>query len=316
MNYSSKIYIAGHNGMVGSAIVRKLKSLGFKNLIFRNRTELDLLSQKNVETFFKNERPEVVFLAAAKVGGIMANNTYRAEFLYENLSIQNNVINSSYLYDVNKLIFLGSACIYPKDCKQPIKEEELLNGYLEKTNEPYAIAKISGIKLCESYFSQYKKDFFSLMPNNLYGQNDNFNLQTSHVLPALLRKFDDAKKQKNPSVEVWGSGNPLREFLHVDDLADACIFAMKNISGIDIYENGISHINVGSGEEISIISLAELIKKIVNYEGSILFNKNYPDGMMRKYVDSSRINKFGWESKISLKKGIEKLYRWYKETTR
>ena len=314
--------------MVGSAIVRELKNKGYKNLIYKAHDELDLLVQSEAVDFFQQEKPEIVFVAAARVGGINANNTYRAEFLYENLEIQNNIIHLSHKYSVKKLIFLGSACIYPKSSKQPIKEEYLLSNYLEYTNEPYAIAKIAGIKLCESYFHQYGSNFISVMPNNLYGPNDNFNLETSHVLPALMRKFHEAKEQNHNSVEIWGTGSPLREFLHVDDLASACVFLMENLNANKLYnlssnkpkhnqsnENdnyNISHINIGSGQEISIKDLAILIKEIIGYKGDLLFNPKYPDGVPRKFLDISRLNLMGWESKIKLKEGIASTYKWYK----
>ena len=283
--------------MVGSAIYRKLHSKGYNNLITKSSTELDLRNQRAVRDFFKKEKPEYVFLAAAKVGGINANNIYRAEFLYDNLMIQNNVIHQAYVNDVKKLVFLGSSCIYPKMAPQPLKEDFLLKGLLEPTNEPYAIAKIAGIKLCESYWDQYGCNFISAMPTNLYGPNDNYNLQNSHVLPALLRKFIEAKKSELPSVTIWGTGEPLREFLHSDDLADALYFLMKNY-------NERQFVNVGSGKEISIIDLAKLIKEIVEYKGDIIHDLSKPDGIPRKAMDSSRLLDMGWIPKIELNDGL------------
>lgn len=293
----SRIYVAGHRGMVGSAIVRKLQAEGYTNLVLRTSTELDLRNQAAVEKFFAEEKPEYVFLAAAKVGGILANNTYRADFLYENLMIESNVIHQSYVHGVKKLLFLGSSCIYPKLAPQPLKEEYLLSGFLEETNEPYAIAKIAGIKLCENYRRQYGCDFISAMPTNLYGPNDNYDLQNSHVIPALIRKFVEAKRNKLAFVEVWGTGTPLREFMHVDDLADACLFLMENYFGKDF-------INVGSGLEISIKDLAFLIKKLVSYQGELKFNSSKPDGTPRKLMEVDKLNKLGWKHKIDLEKGL------------
>ena len=297
--------------MVGSAIIRKLKKQGFNNIIFRSHASLDLINQKEVANFFKSEKPNYVFLSAAKVGGIQANNTYRGQFLYENLMIQNNIIHGAHKNSVKKLLFLGSACIYPRNATQPIKEEYLLSDKLEPTNEPYAIAKIAGIKLCENYYHQFGNDFISVMPNNLYGPNDNFDLENSHVLPALLRKFHEAKECNKNSVEIWGSGKPLREFLHVDDLADACVFLMQNLSAKQLYSFGIPHINIGSGDEISIKKLALMIKGIVGYEGEIIFNSNFPDGMPRKLLNTSRLNAIGWESNIKLENGLNSVYEWY-----
>lgn len=311
MDINSKIYVAGHTGMVGSALVRKLKADGYKTLLFRAHKELDLLDHHAVNNFFSIEKPDYVFIAAAKVGGIQANNTYRGQFLYENLMIQNNIIHEAHKNSVKKLLFLGSACIYPRNAPQPIKEEYLLSDKLEPTNEPYAIAKIAGIKLCENYYHQYGNDFISVMPNNLYGPNDNFNLETSHVLPALMRKFHEAKKNNNNKVEIWGTGKPLREFLHVDDLADACVYLMKKLKSSKLYNDGVSHINIGSGEEISINELALLIKRIVGFKGDLEFNSNYPDGTPQKLLDVSRQNKMGWKSKIKLNDGIESVYKWY-----
>ena len=296
--------------MVGSAIVRKLKSEGFNNYIVSTHKELDLIDQKMVIDFFNNAKPDFVFIAAAKVGGIHANNTYRGQFLYENLMIQNNLIHAAHEVGVKKLMFLGSACIYPRNAPQPIKEEHLLTDKLEFTNEPYAIAKIAGIKLCENYYHQYGDNFISVMPNNLYGSNDNFDLQTSHVLPALMRKFHEGKIKNNKSVEVWGSGNPLREFLHVDDLANACIYLMNKIDADDLYSNGISHINIGSGEEISIRELAELVKKIVGFEGELYFDKSKPEGTPRKKLDISKIKRLGWKATICLEEGLIRTYKW------
>jgi GDP-L-fucose synthase len=301
MNLNSKIYIAGHRGMVGSAILRKLQKEGYTNIITRTSAQLDLTNQQSVNEFFASEKPEYVFLAAAKVGGIHANNVYRADFIYENLMIEANIIHSSYQNRVKKLLFLGSSCIYPKHAPQPLKEGSLLSGYLEETNEPYAIAKIAGIKLCESYNRQYGCNFISAMPTNLYGPNDNYDLNNSHVLPALLRKFHEAKTENKSFVEVWGTGSPKREFLHVDDLADACLFLMKTYN-----ENEI--INIGVGEDISIKELAFLIKKITGFTGEIKFNTGKPDGTPRKLMDVSKINALGWKHTISLEKGIQLVY--------
>lgn len=301
MKKNSKIYIAGHNGMVGSAILRKLKKEGHTNFVLKTSSELDLTSQEAVKQFFKEEQPEYIFLAAAKVGGIQANNTYRADFLYQNLMIQNNVVHSSYEFGVKKLLFLGSSCIYPKLAAQPLKEQYLLTGELESTNEPYAIAKIAGIKLCESYRKQYGCDFISVMPTNLYGPNDNYDLNNSHVLPALLRKFHEAKVNKLPSVEVWGSGTPKREFLHVDDLAAACCYLMDNYS-----DEGF--LNIGTGSDISIKELAELIQKTVGYTGELKWNTEKPDGTPRKLLDVTKLNDLGWKYSIELEDGIREVY--------
>ncbi len=301
MEKKEKIYVAGHRGMVGSAIVRKLQQEGFENLVLRTSAELDLRSQEAVDTFFKEYKPDYVFLAAAKVGGIVANNTYRADFLYDNLMIQNNVIHASYKHSVTKLLFLGSSCIYPKFAEQPIKEEYLLTGTLEQTNEPYAIAKIAGLKLCEAYRSQYGSNFISAMPTNLYGPNDNYDLQNSHVLPALLRKMIVAKRTQQAAVEIWGSGTPRREFLHVDDLADACFFLMQEYDGTE-------WMNIGVGEDVSIKELAELIKDIVGYEGELQFNTSKPDGTPRKLLDVSKLQNRGWKAKMGLHEGITKVY--------
>lgn len=307
MNKSDKIYVAGHNGMVGSAIVRQLKSNGFNNLLVRTSKELDLTNQQAVNSFFETEKPDYVFLAAAKVGGIHANNVYRADFLYQNLMIEANVIHAAYLNNVTKLLFLGSSCIYPKMAPQPLKEEYLLTGFLEATNEPYAIAKIAGIKLCESYRRQYGCNFISAMPTNLYGPNDNYDLNNSHVLPALIRKFHTAKVENQPQVEIWGTGTPLREFLHVDDLAAACMFLMENY-------NEELFVNVGSGTDISIKDLALLVKKTVGYKGELVFNTSKPDGTPRKLMDVSRINQLGWKHNISLEYGIKTVYEEVKDT--
>ncbi len=304
MNLNSKIYIAGHNGMVGSAIFRKLKELGYNNLIFKDSKALDLRNQKSVNDFFEREKPDNVFLAAAKVGGILANSKYKAEFIYDNLMIQNNVINASFSHKAKKLLFLGSSCIYPKMAKQPIKEEYLLSGHLEPTNEPYAIAKIAGLKLCQYYKEQYGCNFISLMPTNLYGINDNFNLYNSHVLPALIRKFHEAKVSKKHVVQLWGSGEPYREFLYVDDLADACVFLMKKY-------NGSNPINVGSGDDLSILDLARKVKQVIGFSGKINWDLSKPDGTPRKLLDVSLINKLGWSAKTPLEDGIKKTYNWY-----
>ena len=305
MEYNSKIYIAGHRGLVGSAILRRLESEGYKNIIHRARKELDLTRQSAVEAFFEKEKPGYVFLAAAKVGGIYANSTYPAEFIYSNLMVQANVINAAHIYGVGKLLFLGSSCIYPRDCPQPMKEEYLLSGYLEPTNEPYAVAKIAGIKMCQSYNKQYGTNFISVMPTNLYGPNDNFDLMDSHVLPALIRKFHEAKVNDNPYAEVWGTGNPQREFLYVEDLADACLFLMENYDKKEI-------INIGTGEDVTIKELAGIVKEVVGYDGEMHFDRSKPDGTLRKLLDVSRINSLGWQAKTPLKAGIEKTYEWYK----
>jgi GDP-L-fucose synthase len=302
MESSSKIYIAGHKGMAGSAIVRNLAKKGFTNFITRTSSELDLRNQKSVAEFFAKEKPEYVFLAAAKVGGIHANNTYRASFLYDNLMIQSNVIHSAYENGAKKLLFLGSTCIYPKFAPQPMKEEYLLSGELEPTNEPYAIAKITGIKMCDAYRSQYGCNFVSVMPTNLYGPNDNYDLNNSHVLPALLRKFHTAKQSNSPFVEIWGTGKPLREFCHVDDMADACVYVMLHV-------NEPGFVNIGTGVDISIGDLALLIKKIIGYGGELRFNTTQPDGTPRKLTDVTKLHNLGWKHKISLEEGIENVYR-------
>ena len=301
MNKSARIYIAGHLGMVGSAILRVLKAQGYLNFVLRTSSELDLRNQKDVSNFFSKEKPEFVFLAAAKVGGIVANNIYRADFLYENLMIQSNVIHQAYLNGVQKLLFLGSSCIYPKMATQPLKEEYLLTGLLEPTNEPYAIAKIAGVKMCDAYRAQYGCNFISVMPTNLYGPNDNYDLNNSHVLPALLRKFISAKREGVDSVTIWGTGSPLREFLHADDLADACLFLMNNYSG-----DGL--VNIGVGKDISILNLAKMIQEIVGFNGKIILDRTKPDGTPRKLMDVSKLTQLGWEASISLEVGIKEVY--------
>jgi len=308
-----KIYVAGHRGMVGSAITRELKKKGYNNLLLKNLSELNLIRQAETEDFFKSEKPDIVIIAAAKVGGILANNTYRAEFIYDNLMIESNIIHSAFKNGVEKLIFLGSSCIYPKLAPQPLKEEYLLSDYLEFTNEPYAIAKIAGIKLCENYYRQYGSNFFSAMPTNLYGPNDNFNLETSHVLPAFIRKFHEAKLNGHEKTKVvlWGSGKPKREFLFVEDLAEAIVFLMKDINAKDIYENKISQLNIGTGEDLSISQLAALVSDVIGFKGDIVYDSSKPDGTPRKLMDVSRINNLGWKHKTSLKVGIEKTYEWF-----
>ena len=307
MEKDAKIYIAGHRGMVGSAIVRRLKKEGFQNLLLATSSELDLRDQQAVSDFFERKKPDYVLLAAAKVGGIQANNTYRAEFLYDNLMIQTNVIHHSWMNGVKKLLFLGSSCIYPKMAPQPLKEEYLLTGLLEPTNEPYAIAKIAGIKMCDAYRDQYGCHFISAMPTNLYGPHDNYDLANSHVLPALLRKFHEAKLKGEKTVTVWGSGTPLREFLHVDDLADACYFLMEHYD-----EKGL--VNIGVGHDLSIRDLALMIKDITGFEGSLQFDTSKPDGTPRKLMDVSKLHQLGWKEKISLREGIEQVYRVYVES--
>lgn len=344
MEKASKIFVAGHNGLVGSALVKSLIQKGYTNIVTRTRQELDLTNTSDITAFFAAEKPDYVFLAAAKVGGIIANNTYRADFIYENLMIQNNIIHQSYINGVKKLMFLGSTCIYPKNCPQPMKEEYLLTDELEYTNEPYAIAKIAGIKMCESYNIQYKTNFISVMPTNLYGPNDNFDLEKSHVLPALLRKVHLAKllsennieallldlkvntieeakilldryKISKNNVEIWGSGKPMREFLWSEDMADACVFIMENRDFKDCYSNTETikntHINIGTGKDISIKDLAYLIKEIVGYDGDFVFNLNKPDGTLKKLTDCSKLNNLGWKHKIDLAEGIHKMYLWY-----
>lgn len=307
MNKNIKIYIAGHKGLVGSAIVRRLKKAGYNNLIHRTHKELDLINQKEVDNFFCKARPEWVFLAAAKVGGIMANIKHPAEFLYENLMIECNIINSAYKFDVEKLLFLGSSCVYPRECSQPMKEEYLLDGKLEPTNEGYALAKIAGLRLCEYYNKQYNKNFISLVPSNVYGIGDNFDLNNSHVMAALIRKFYEAKVKKLPFVKVLGTGKAKREFLYVDDLAEACLYFMENYNAEEL----LPFINIGTGKDISIKKLAELIKDIVGYEGEIIWDTSKPDGMPRKVVDITVVNKLGWQAKVSLEEGIRKTYTWF-----
>lgn len=307
MNHDSKIYVAGHNGMVGSAIVRHLKAAGHSNLVLRNSSEVNLMEQQAVRDFFASEKPEYVFLAAAKVGGIQANNVYRAEFLYNNLMIESNVIHAAYENKVEKLLFLGSSCIYPKLAPQPLHEDSLLTGSLEETNEPYAIAKIAGIKMCEAYRDQYGCNFISAMPTNLYGPNDNYDLQNSHVMPALIRKFHTAKVDGQDTVTCWGTGSPLREFLHVTDLAEACLFLMKNY-------NEKQFVNIGTGTDVSIKELSEMIASIVGFEGTIAWDSDKPDGTPRKLMDVGRIESFGWKHKIELRDGIASVYEDYKTT--
>ena len=306
MNLDAKIYVAGHRGLVGSAIVRNLEAKGYKNIIYRTHKELDLTNQEAVRTFFEEERPEYVFLAAAKVGGIHANNTYPADFIYDNLMIQNNVIKAAHDFKVKKLLFLGSTCIYPKMAPQPIKEEYLLTGSLEETNEAYAVAKIAGLEMCKFFKRQYGDNFISCMPTNLYGPNDNFDLKNSHVLPALIRKFHEAKVNNSDVVEVWGTGTPLREFLYVDDMADACVFLMENY-------DGEQHVNIGTGEEVSIRELAETVKEVVGFEGELVFNTDMPDGTPRKLTTVDKLHGLGWKHKVSLNEGIELAYNWFLE---
>ncbi len=306
MKKSSKIFVAGHRGLVGSALVRRLKALGYTNIVTRTHQELDLLDSKKVLAFFKREKPEYVFLAAAKVGGIMANKTRPAEFIRENLVVETNVIDSAYRAGVKKLLFLGSSCIYPKFAPQPIKEEHLMTGSLEETNHAYAIAKIAGIFMCRAYNEQYGTDFISVMPTNLYGPNDNFDPMNSHVLPALIRRFHEAKRDGNKEVVIWGTGSPKREFLHVDDLADACVFLMKKYSGSGI-------VNIGTGTDLSIKSLAEKIRKVVGYKGKIAWDRTKPDGTPRKLLSVKKLHKLGWKHKIGLDNGLKKTYAWYTE---
>lgn len=306
MDNKAKIFIAGHRGLVGSAIKRSLERQNYSNFILRTRDELDLLDYNKVQYFFKTEKPEYVFLAAAKVGGIVSNNTYPADFIYQNLLVQNNIIHASYINQVKKLLFLGSSCIYPRECPQPIKENYLLTGVLEKTNEAYAIAKIAGIKMCQSYNKQYKTNFISVMPTNLYGPNDNFNLENSHVLPAMIRKFHKAKIKNEKKVIIWGTGKPRREFLYVDDLADACIFLMNNYNDGEIT-------NIGMGKDISIFELAEMIKNTVEFKGEIVNDTTKPDGTPQKLLDVSKLNNLGWYHKTSLEEGLKKTYNWFLE---
>lgn len=299
--------------MVGSAILRNLESKNYTNFVFTPYPEYDLTKQQVVEDFFQKEKPEYVIDAAAKVGGIVANNTYRAQFIYENMMIQNNLIHAAHKYGVKKLLFLGSSCIYPRKCTQPMTEESLLTGVLEPTNEPYAIAKISGIKMCESYYSQYGSNFISVMPTNLYGSYDNFDLNTSHVIPALIRKFHEGVINDSPRVEVWGTGTPKREFLYVDDMADACVFIMREIEAEDLYMKGITHLNIGTGQDISISDLADMIREITGYKGKIYYNHKKPDGMKRKLLDVSRLNEMGWQHKTDLRAGMQLQYDWFKK---
>ncbi len=313
INSDKKIVILGSRGMVGSAIFREFESKGYKNITGIDRTEVNLLRQEDTEKFFREHKPDHVIVAAARVGGILANDTYRAEFIYQNIMIECNVIQAAHESGTEKLLFLGSSCIYPKLAEQPMKEEYLLTGELEATNEPYAIAKIAGIKLCENYYRQYGSNFFSVMPTNLYGPYDNFDLKSSHVLPALIRKFHEAKVNKQADVEVWGTGRPKREFLYVEELADAVRFIMENVEATDLYEKGISHINIGTGADLSIHDLAELIAKVVGYDGPIVFETSKPDGTPRKLLDVSRLNKLGWQHKLSLEEGIRKTYNWFLE---
>ena len=320
MRKHSKIYVAGHRGMVGSAIVRKLHAHGYENLVLRSHDELDLCNQQAVQTFFADQQPDYVFMAAARVGGIIANSSYPAEFIYTNLMIQNNLIHAAYTHDVTRLLFLGSTCIYPKLAPQPMREEDLLTGPLEPTNEAYAVAKIAGITMCRSYNRQYATRFLSAMPNNLYGQNDNFDLTTSHVLPALLRKFHEAKRRNEHEVVIWGTGSPLREFLHVDDLADACLFLMdlpeEAYAGLVDHHVAPALINVGSGQEVSIRDLALLIKEVAGFTGELVFDTSKPDGTPRKLADSSRIHALGWHHAIGLREGIADTYRWFLDRLR
>ena len=311
MNHDSKIYLAGHDGMVGSAIMKELHSKGYKNIITRSLSKLDLRSQEAVENFINQEKPDIVIIAAARVGGIVANDTYRAEFLYDNIMIEANIIHAAHQIGVEKLLFLGSSCIYPKDAPQPLKEEHLLTNVLEPTNEPYAIAKITGIKLCENYYRQYGDNFFSVMPTNLYGPNDNFNLKTSHVLPALIRKFHEAKVQNLPYVTVWGTGKVYREFLYVQDMANACVELLISVEAKDIYKQGITHINIGTGKDLTISDLANMIANIVQYSGEITYDKSKPDGVYKKLLDVTRLHEFGWHEKISLNEGIKTAYNWF-----
>lgn len=306
MNFDSKIYVAGHRGLVGSAILRRLKSEGYTNLVYRTSSELDLRDKGAVDHFFAEEKPEFVFLAAAKVGGIVANNEFPADFIRDNLMIQTNVIDASYRNNVTKLLFLGSTCIYPKLAPQPLKEEYLLTGPLEPTNDAYALAKISGIKMCQSYNKQYGTTYISAMPTNLYGENDNFDLQSSHVLPALMRKFHEAKEENKASVEIWGTGTPKREFLYSDDLADACLFLMQHYNDNEI-------VNIGVGEDVTIRELAETIKNVVGFKGELTFDTSKPDGTPRKLVDTSKINGLGWSANVDLQDGVQRAYNWYLE---
>jgi GDP-L-fucose synthase len=313
VNKDSKIYIAGHTGMVGSSILRKLIEAGYSNFVFTPYPEYDLIDQKTVRDFFKKEQPEYVIDSAARVGGIQANNTFRAEFIYQNLAIQNNLIHNAYSEGVKKFLFLGSSCIYPRECPQPIKEEYLLTGILEKTNEPYAIAKIAGIKMCESYFRQYGSNFISVMPTNLFGPGDNYDLESSHVIPALIRKFHEAKMSGMDKVEVWGTGNPKREFLFVDDMADACVFLMEHLEAEILYKSGVTHVNIGSGVDLTIAELAKTIAEVVGFSGDINFDTSRPDGTPRKLLDVSRLQSLGWRSTTNLRQGLEQSYQWFRK---
>jgi len=313
MKKDSKIYLAGHTGMVGSAVLSGLRRKGYENIVFQNMSELDLRRQQDVFDWLEKEKPEAVIIAAAKVGGILANDTYRAEFIYDNLMIESNLIHGSYISGVSKLVFLGSSCIYPKFAPQPMKEEYLLSGFLESTNEPYAIAKIAGIKLCENYYRQYGADFISLMPTNLYGPNDNFHLTNSHVIPALIRKFISARNTGSDFVEIWGTGKPKREFLFVEDLAEAVIFAMEKIDANTLYGAGISQINIGTGKDISIAELAETIAGISGFKGKILFDTTKPDGTPRKLLDVTRMSSFGWKYSKELEDGLRSTIEWYQK---
>ena len=309
--FDKKIFIAGASGLVGSSVRRCFEHDGFTNLLTPTSDDLDLTDQRQVRDFFGKSTPEIVIIAAAKVGGILANNTYRADFIYQNLMIEANVINAAFESGVEKLILLGSSCIYPKNADQPMREEELLAGYLEFTNEPYAIAKIAGIKLCESYYRQHGCNFISLMPTNLYGPNDNFDLETSHVIPALMRKFHEAKERGDSIVTIWGSGRPRREFMHVDDLAAAILFAMRIVEAKDLYGSGISHLNVGTGTDIQIIDVATMIKVVVGFEGRIVLDNSKPDGTMQKLLDVRRMHDLGWHHQIELRHGLEEVYKWF-----
>lgn len=314
MKKDSKIYVAGHRGLVGSAILRELTKQGFNNVVLRTHSELDLLNQEAVKNFFETEKPDYVFLAAAKVGGILANSTEPAQFIYENLQIQNNIIHQSYLNNVKKLLFLGSSCIYPKMCPQPMKEEHLLSGYLEPTNEPYALAKISGIKMCQSYNRQYNTNFIAVMPTNLYGPGDNFDLKSSHVMPALIRKFHEAKERGDKEVVAWGTGSPMREFLYVDDMARGCLFLMQNFDPTsEQNEKGDIFMNLGTGIEISIRELTEMIKNVVGFEGKIVWDTTKPDGTPRKLLDMSKMHNLGWNHEVDLEEGVKMSYDWFKE---
>lgn len=306
-----KIYVAGSGGMVGNAVVDQLRRCGYDNILTATSSKLNLIDQASVERFFSSQRPEIVILAAAKVGGILANNTLRAEFIYNNLMIESNVIHAAFRHNAKKLIFMGSSCIYPKLAPQPISEEYLLTGPLESTNEPYAIAKIAGIKLCESYFHQYGSDFFSVMPTNLYGVNDNFELTSSHVIPALIRKFHDAKVNNSDHVVVWGTGSPRREFLYIDDLANAVVFLLENTNAASIYGENVSHLNIGSGMDLSIAELAHMVMNTVGFSGNIRFDTEKPDGTPRKLLDVARLNKLGWKYKIELEEGLRRTYDWF-----